>query len=48
MDEGVRVARQARAWLLVDENYRGAEVNGPLTSTFWGRYDKLLITSGLS
>jgi aspartate/methionine/tyrosine aminotransferase len=48
MDEIVRVAGQARAWLLVDEIYRGAEVAGPLTPTFWGRYDKLLITSGLS
>lgn len=48
MDEVVRVARRARAWLLVDEIYRGAEVSGPLTPTFWGRYDKLLITSGLS
>ena len=48
MDEVVRVARKARAWLLVDEIYRGAEVSGPLTPTFWGRYDKLLITSGLS
>ena len=48
MDEVVRVAGKARAWLLVDEIYRGAEVSGPLTPTFWGSYDKLLITSGLS
>jgi len=48
MDEIVRLARKARAWLLVDEIYRGAEVNSPLTPTFWGSYDKLLITSGLS
>lgn len=48
MDEMLRVARAARAWLIVDEIYRGAEVNGPLTPSFWGRYDKLLITSGLS
>ncbi|MGA9800690.1 MAG: aminotransferase class I/II-fold pyridoxal phosphate-dependent enzyme [Terriglobales bacterium] len=48
MDEIVRVARKARAWLLVDEIYRGAELSGPLTPTFWGSYDKLLITSGLS
>jgi aspartate/methionine/tyrosine aminotransferase len=48
MDEIVQVARKARAWLLVDEIYRGAEVSGPLTPTFWGSYDKLLITSGLS
>jgi len=48
MDEIVRVARKAHAWLLVDEIYRGAEVGGPLTPTFWGSYDKVLITSGLS
>jgi aspartate/methionine/tyrosine aminotransferase len=48
MDEVLRVARKANAWLLVDEIYRGAEVSGPLTPTFWGRYDKLLVTSGLS
>jgi aspartate/methionine/tyrosine aminotransferase len=48
MDEIVRVARKARAWLLVDEIYRGAELSGPLTPTFWGSYDKVLITSGLS
>ncbi len=48
MDEVVRVARKAGAWLLVDEIYRGAEVSGPLTPSFWGSYDKLLITSGLS
>jgi aspartate/methionine/tyrosine aminotransferase len=48
MDEVLRVARKANAWLLVDEIYRGAEVSGPLTPTFWDRYDKLLITSGLS
>ncbi len=48
MTEIVRVARKARAWLLVDEIYRGAEVSGPLTPTFWGSYDKVLITSGLS
>ena len=48
MDEIVRVARKANAWLLADEIYRGAEVSGPLTPTFWGRYDKVLVTSGLS
>jgi hypothetical protein len=48
MDEVLRIARKANAWLLVDEIYRGAEVRGSLTPTFWGRYDQLLITSGLS
>ncbi len=48
MQEVVSTARRANAWLLVDEIYRGAEIKGPLTPTFWGRYDKLIITSGLS
>jgi len=48
MQEVIRAARRANAWLLADEIYRGAEVDGPLTPSFWGRYDKLIITSGLS
>ncbi|HUO25700.1 MAG TPA: aminotransferase class I/II-fold pyridoxal phosphate-dependent enzyme [Candidatus Aquilonibacter sp.] len=48
MAEVIRAARRANAWLLVDEIYRGAEVDAHLTPTFWGRYDKLIITSGLS
>lgn len=41
-------ARRVGAWILSDEIYRGAEVDGPLTPTFYGRYDKVLITGGLS
>jgi aspartate/methionine/tyrosine aminotransferase len=48
MAEILRVARKNNAWLIVDEIYRGAEVSGPLSPTFWGRYDKVIITSGLS
>jgi aspartate/methionine/tyrosine aminotransferase len=49
MQEVLRIARKVRAWLLVDEIYRGAEVMGnDITPTFWGHYDKLLVTSGLS
>jgi len=44
----VDVARRADAWLLADEIYRGAEVDGRTTPTFWGRYDKVIVTSGLS
>jgi hypothetical protein len=44
------VARTGRhgAWLLADEVYRGAEREGEETPTFWGTYDRLLVTSGLS
>jgi len=48
MDDIIRAARKVNAWLLADEIYRGVEVAGPLSPTFWGRYDKLLLTSGLS
>lgn len=48
MDAIVRAARRVNAWIVADEIYRGAEVSGPLTPTFWGRYDKVIVTSGLS
>ena len=48
MEAVVQVARKAKAWLMVDEVYRGAELDGVTTPTFWGRYDKVVIASGLS
>ena len=48
MDEIVEAAEAAGAWLLVDEVYAGAEVAGPETSSFWGRYDRVLVTGSLS
>lgn len=44
----VGAAREAGAWLLADEVYQGAEREGPITPSFWGRYEKVLITNGLS
>jgi len=44
----VDVARAAGAWLVADEIYRGAEVDGRTSPTFWGRYEKVVVTSGLS
>ena len=49
MDAVVDAARRAGAWLVADEIYRGAEVDTDRTTpTFWGRYDKVIVTSGLS
>lgn len=48
MDAVVAAAERAGAWIVSDEVYRGAEVEGPLTPTFWGRYPRVMITSGLS
>jgi aspartate/methionine/tyrosine aminotransferase len=49
MDAVVAVAKRVDAWILADEIYRGAEVDIDESSpTFWGRYDKVIVTSGLS
>jgi hypothetical protein len=48
MDAVVAVARRANAWIVSDEVYRGAEVRGGTSPTFWGRYDKVIVTAGLS
>ncbi|MGA8904950.1 MAG: aminotransferase class I/II-fold pyridoxal phosphate-dependent enzyme [Candidatus Bathyarchaeia archaeon] len=47
--EGIcEVAKQAGAWILSDEVYHGAELSGSETPTFWGKYDKIIVTNGLS
>jgi aspartate/methionine/tyrosine aminotransferase len=48
MERIVDAARRADAWLLADEVYRGAELQRDITPSFWGRYEKVIITSGLS
>jgi aspartate/methionine/tyrosine aminotransferase len=49
VNEVIRIARRVGAWIVSDEVYRGAEVRSTqLTPTFWGRYNKVIITAGLS
>jgi aspartate/methionine/tyrosine aminotransferase len=48
LDEIGRIAGRHRAWVLSDEVYRGAEVGEDETPSMWGRYDRVIITSGLS
>jgi aspartate/methionine/tyrosine aminotransferase len=48
MSEVVAAARRHGAWIVADEIYRGAELEGPTTPTFWGRYERVIVTSGLS
>jgi aspartate/methionine/tyrosine aminotransferase len=48
MQKLIDIARQSDAWLLVDEVYQGAEREAERTSSFWGRYEKVIITNGLS
>jgi aspartate/methionine/tyrosine aminotransferase len=54
----VGAAAKVGAWILSDEVYRGAEMDGsklggaktddPMTPTFWGGYERILCTGGLS
>jgi len=44
----VAAAQRCGAWLFVDEVYRGAELDGGDTASFWGRYDRAVITGGVS
>jgi aspartate/methionine/tyrosine aminotransferase len=39
---------QTGTWLLSDEVYLGAEIDGPRTKSFWGMGDRVIVTSGLS
>jgi hypothetical protein len=42
------IAGRHGAWIVSDEIYRGAELDGVETPTIWGRYDRAIVTSGLS
>ena len=43
-----QIAGRVGAWVLSDEIYRGAELDGVETPSVWGRYERAIITSGLS
>lgn len=47
-DAIVTAAANVRAWILADEVYRGAEFEGGMTPSFWGTYERVLCTAGLS
>ncbi len=44
----VGIASKSGAWILADEVYQGAELSGPVTPTFFGSTDRVLVTNGLS
>ena len=49
MNAVIAAADRVGAWIVSDEIYRGAEVDADVVSpTFWGSYDKVVVTSGLS
>jgi aspartate/methionine/tyrosine aminotransferase len=48
LDDICRIAARVGAWVLSDEIYRGAELDGVETATVWGRSERAIVTSGLS
>jgi aspartate/methionine/tyrosine aminotransferase len=48
LDEVCRVAASAGAWVVADEIYRGAERDAADTPSIWGRYERAVVSSGLS
>ncbi len=48
LDAIARTADKHGAWILSDEVYRGAEIDGQETASMWGRSPRAIITSGLS
>jgi len=41
-------AAEVGAWLLADEVYQGAELDGRTTPSFWGGYERVIAVNGLS
>ena len=48
LDSIAAIASRAGAWVLSDEIYRGAELDGRETASMWSRSDRVIVTSGLS
>jgi len=48
IDAIVGLAERSGAWILADEVYRGAEVDGEESPSFWGRSERVLVTHSLS
>jgi aspartate/methionine/tyrosine aminotransferase len=48
MEEIISLASHSGAWILADEIYQGSERDGKTTQTFYGMYDRVIITNGLS
>jgi aspartate/methionine/tyrosine aminotransferase len=48
MQRIVERCQSTGTWILADEVYLGAEIDGERTPTFWGMGDRVIVTSGLS
>jgi aspartate/methionine/tyrosine aminotransferase len=48
LDGIAAIASRHGSWILSDEIYRGAELDGRETPSMWGRGDRVIVTNGLS
>ncbi|MDH4271154.1 MAG: aminotransferase class I/II-fold pyridoxal phosphate-dependent enzyme [Candidatus Aminicenantes bacterium] len=48
MSAVVESAERVGAWIIADEVYQGAEREGPIAPSFWGKTDRAVIVNGLS
>lgn len=48
LDDICAIAASAGCWVIADEVYSGAEREGSDTASAWGRYERAIVTSGLS
>ena len=48
LDRIAAIADRHGSWILSDEIYRGAELDGRETPTMWGRSGRVIVTSGLA
>ena len=48
LDAVAAAAARQGAWIISDEIYRGAELDGIESASMWGRGDRVIVTSGLS
>jgi aspartate/methionine/tyrosine aminotransferase len=48
LDAIARIAAARGTWVLSDEVYRGAELGDQEAASMWGRYERVIVTSGLS
>jgi aspartate/methionine/tyrosine aminotransferase len=44
----LEIAEKNDVWIFADEVYQGAELDRQITPSFWGSYDKVVVSNGLS
>lgn len=44
----IALAERSGAWIIADEVYQGAELDGQLTPSFLGRHERVIVVNGLS